>query len=112
MPGKPDRLISRGKTKKLVHREEFIALAELGAEEGTFHEEESRVLTNLFRFRELRTSDIMTPRTVLYALPASMTAADSVAAGLHFSRIPLYGESHDDISGYVLKDQVLLWVAE
>ena len=104
------RVMTRNKVEKKVHRDEFIALAELGSKEGIFHRYESRVLQNLFYLRDIRTRDIMTPRTVVFALSDKQTAAESLAANEHFyfSRIPVYGENLDDIKGFVLKSDILL----
>lgn len=103
------RLMTSGKQPKQVHRDEFIALAELGSKEGIFHRYESRVLQNLFYLREIRVKDIMTPRTVLFALNENQTAGESLAENerYYFSRIPLYGENLDDVKGFVLKYDIL-----
>ena len=103
------RLMTRKRPKKQVHRDEFIALAELGTQEGIFHRYESRVLQNLFFLRDIRTRDIMTPRTVLFALPEDQTVAETIAETptFQFSRIPIFGESLDDIKGFVLKGDIL-----
>jgi len=104
------RLLSGEATSHSVHREEFTALAEQGAREGLFRTEESRVLRNLFRLGSLRAKHIMTPRIVLFALPEVATVQDVLRehTEFRFSRIPVYGEDLDDVSGYVLKDDVLL----
>lgn len=102
-------LMTKNKPKNQVHRDEFIALAELGAREGIFHRYESRVLQNLFYLRDIRTRDIMTPRTVVFALPDNQTVAEAIAAAppsFQFSRIPVYGENLDDIKGFVLKGDI------
>ncbi len=108
------KLLARGKKHVLISREEFTALAELGAQEGVFEEDESRILMNLFRFREIRAKDIMTPRTVLFRLPEDQTVADVVEAhpNMRFSRIPIYTQDADDITGFVLKNEILLAVAQ
>lgn len=108
-------LISRGKDEEAsVSREEFTAMAELGEEAGVFEEEESRILKNLFRFSSLRVKDIMTPRTVIKALPEDQTVEEVVDAHdeFRFSRIPVFTKNRDDITGYVLKDQILLKAAQ
>ena len=104
------RLLARGKEKVLVSREEFTALAELGAQEGVFDEDESRIMRNLFRFGQIRTRDIMTPRTVVFALPQAQTVGETLAAHpeLRFSRIPVYDKDRDDITGFILKSDLLL----
>ncbi|THB74467.1 MAG: DUF21 domain-containing protein [Desulfobulbaceae bacterium] len=103
------RLMTRKKEKTRVHRDEFIALAELGTKEGIFHKYESRVLQNLFHLRDIRTRDIMTPRTVVFALPESSIVSDVVADNplIRFSRIPIYGKDLDDTRGFVLKGDIL-----
>lgn len=102
------RLIAKGKVEKQVHRDEFIALAELGSKEGIFHRYESRVLQNLFYLRDIRTRDIMTPRTVVFALPEQKTVHDCLAENERFifSRIPIYNNNLDDITGFVLKSDL------
>jgi CBS domain containing-hemolysin-like protein len=104
------RLMSRKPQTAAVHREEFRALAELGAREGVFRVEESRVLRNLFRMSSLRAKHIMTPRIVLFMVPETATVGDVLArhTEFRFSRIPVYAQDLDDVTGYVLKDDVLL----
>ncbi|MBO6934223.1 MAG: HlyC/CorC family transporter [Deltaproteobacteria bacterium] len=109
-----------------VSKEEVAALARLGEEQGVFDASESRILRNLFRMGAVRTRDIMTPRTVMFAIPADKTvdevvprsalhspAADDTirTATMVFSRIPVYREHQDDVAGYVLKDELFLAAA-
>jgi len=103
------RLLTKNKPKTKVHRDEFIALAELGSKEGIFHRYESRVLQNLFLLRDIRTRDIMTPRTVVFALSESDTVGEAISANqtFYFSRIPIYGKDLDDIKGFALKYEIL-----
>jgi CBS domain containing-hemolysin-like protein len=103
------RLLTKGKEKGKIHREEFIALAELGGKQGVFHKYESRILNNLFCFREVRTLDIMTPRTVVFALSENLAVDETLSlhAQLPFSRIPVYGENLDNVTGFILKSDIL-----
>ncbi len=104
------KAMARGKRSAGEQREEFRALAELGAREGVFRVEESRVLKNLFRLGSLRTKHIMTPRIVVFAVPEQETVSGVLRAHaeFRFSRIPTYGQDLDDVTGYVLKDDLLL----
>ncbi len=97
-----------------VTRAEVAALAAQGAIEGHLHEDESRIVSNLFRFRVLKVKDIMTPRTVVLSLPSSMTIGEVLEQypRLHFSRIPVYDDKPDHITGFVLKDEIVLAKAE
>jgi CBS domain containing-hemolysin-like protein len=104
------KLITGGKQVHIFSREEFAAMAEIGAEGGYLAAAESRILRNLFRFPELRAEDIMTPRTVVFALQQDLTTSEALEKHpeIPFSRIPVYGETRDDITGFVLKTDLLI----
>ncbi len=91
-----------------VSREEFHAMADIAHEEGVFLESESNVIKNLINFEKIYAKDIMTPRTVLKLASQNKTiqAFYDENPNLKFSRIPIYAESPDDITGYILKDQL------
>lgn len=91
-------------------REEFAAMADLGAREGQLAVKESRILKNLFRFRSSTIKNIMTPRTVAFTLQENITIDDFFEKHHQtpFSRIPIYNTNRDDITGFVLKDDILL----
>ena len=107
------RFMKRGHTAERLSRQEFAALARLGAEQGVFDASEIRVLKGLLRFRSLTASDVMTPRTVVHSLDERTTVRDAIADSQStvFSRIPLWQGSPDHVTGYVLKDQLLLEAA-
>lgn len=94
-------------------REEFGALADRGVEEGIFEEEESRIFKNLIRFNSLRVKDIMTPRTVVVGFDETLKVEEvsENIEQLHFSRLPVYGNGRDEVTGYVLKNDLLLMLA-
>ena len=107
-------LITKWLTGGQIHhafsRDEFTALADIGAEGGHLDEKESRILKNLFRFPDLCAEDIMTPSTVVFALQEDMTAHEVLQKhkDIFFSRIPIYAENRDNITGFVLKSELLL----
>lgn len=107
------KLISRGKGGPALNREEFSALADSLVKAGLFDTKESNVLTNLLRFGQLRANDIMTPRTVVLAFPEGTTVQEALVdeSKLRFSRIPIYRDSLDNITGFVLKHDMLLELA-
>ncbi len=108
------RLIARRRDVHAFDRQEFVALADLGQQAGQLDERESRIIRNLFRLASLTARDIMTPRTVMYALQRDGTVAAALAArpDAPFSRIPLYGRDLDDVTGFILKDELLLAQAQ
>ena len=105
------RLLTKSSHGATFSREEFTAMADIGAAKGHLNPKESRILRNLFRFPDLTVKDIMTPRTVLFALQQDVSAREALddeKSISNFSRIPIYGKDRDDITGFVLKDEVLL----
>lgn len=108
------RFLVRGRQTMSISREELAAMARIGHEEGVLGQGESRILESLFRFRSLNTRDIMTPRTVVYSLPEKTLIREVIEGtpAVTFSRIPIYRETADEITGYVLKDDLLQRAAE
>jgi len=108
------RLIARNRKLHNFSREEFVAMAGIGERSGEIKERESRIIRNLFRFSELRARDIMTPRTVIFGLQQERTVDDVLdqSAEVTFSRIPVFKTDLDDITGFVLKDELLLTKAQ
>ena len=94
-------------------RDELRVMAELGRREGKLLESESRILENLLHLREVTIDAIKTPRTVMFSLDETSTVGDYVEhhSDRLFSRIPVYGKGGEDITGFVLLDEVLLHAA-
>ncbi len=107
------RLIARGEKQAEISREEISAMADLGEQHGALAEGESRVLRNLMRFQSLKARDIMTPRTVLRSFQRDMSVGEvmDAHADLRFSRLPIYRDDLDTITGYILKDELWLRAA-
>ena len=104
------RFLTGGKTVHGFNRDEFTALADIGAAGGQLDPKESRILKNLFQFPELCAGDIMTPSTVVFALQQDLTAHEVLEKhqNIGFSRIPIFDENRDDITGFVLQLELLL----
>ena len=91
-----------------VTRSELQVMARISAEEGGIRERENRIVANLLELAEVQVETIMTPRTVMLTFQTDATIGDIMRAHpvLPFSRIPVYGESADDIRGYVLRHEI------
>ncbi|MDX9881740.1 MAG: hemolysin family protein [Prolixibacteraceae bacterium] len=107
------RLFSNRKNKHSVSREEVAVMASLGHVEGVFEESESKTINNLIRLKDIKVKDIMTPRTVLVAASENLTMSDFFReeSFRQFSRIPVYEENIDQITGYILKQDILYKLA-
>jgi len=104
----------KGHHGSVLSREDFHVMADLAHEEGVFEESESRVIKNLLSFKTILVKDIMTPRTVLKIASEDQNIKDFFEENkkLRFSRIPIYKGETDNITGYILKDDVYKDLAE
>jgi len=104
------RRLSRGQELEGFSREEFAAMAELGEQEGQLAERESRILKNMFLLHETRVTDAMTPRPVVFSLPETLTVSEYFDKHYdsRFSRIPVYTGDREQLTGFVLKDDLVL----
>lgn len=93
-----------------MHREELLAMTRLGAESGQIEEQESQFVQNLIQLHSMKTWDIMTPRPVIFALSESMPLTEFTKAieDKPFSRIPVYKSNRDEITGFVIRGEVLI----
>ncbi|MEM1339319.1 MAG: CNNM domain-containing protein [Bacteroidota bacterium] len=104
------RLIGKkGAHGSVLSREDFTAMTDIAEEEGVFEESESKVIRNLLTFDEIEAKDIMTPRTVMKIASEETTIQEFFEANrpLRFSRIPIFKDRADNITGFILKDEML-----
>ena len=104
------KLLTRGKKAHTFSRNEFAALASVGEQAGQIDPLESRIIRNLLAFGAIKVEDIMTPRSVMQAFDQSIPVAELLAnrPKLMFSRLPIYDEDLDKVTGFVLKSDILL----
>ncbi|MCQ2284104.1 MAG: CNNM domain-containing protein [Bacteroidales bacterium] len=107
------KLVTKIFTKKdqdtIVSREEVSAIANVGEEEGVIEEDENKIIQNIIKLDNIKAEEVMTPRVVAAIAPETMTLREYYADDQfdHFSRIPVYSESPEFISGYILRDDAL-----
>lgn len=110
------KFITRLTTKKnsqTISREEIVALTSIGEREGVFESNESKIITNLIKLKSIKVRSIMTPRTVVLAAQEDLTLENFFNSKefLRYSRIPIYTDTIDNITGFVLKSDILLHLA-
>ena len=97
------KLFTKPTDEKTTSREEIAALASIGEEEGLFSSKENKIIQNILQLNKISVTDIMTPRVVVAVADQEMTLAafikDSKFAS--FSRIPIYAENDENITGYI-----------
>lgn len=109
MSNKVTRLLGKGDSGQYI-RQEMSAMAKIGHESGELDEQESKILTQMLSVKEMPVTAIMTPRTVMFTLPAALTQHEFVSQHINkpFTRVPIFDKDHDDIIGYVNRTDVLL----
>tara|TARA_B100000676_G_C17896493_1_gene742154 strand:- start:400 stop:1044 length:645 start_codon:yes stop_codon:yes gene_type:complete len=101
---KISRFLKKGDTdKSKASREELIAMAELSEDEGAIDSQEGDIIENLMKLDNIAAEEVMTPRSVIFALSRTDTVGKVVDkySPLVFSRIPIYEKSLDQIIGFV-----------
>ena len=106
--------LKKDKDKPVLSRSDFAVMAEMGKEAGILEEEEQKIIHNLLKFNKVLVKDIMTPRIVVVSADETTSIREfhEKHEGLPFSRIPIYRDNSDHITGYVLKDELLLNLVE
>lgn len=90
-------------------KDEIITIVNMSEKEGVLQAKESILIKNLFKLKNIKAKDIMTPRTVVFAFDSKTTLKEALLNdNLYvYSRIPVYNESIDDIVGVVFKQTIL-----
>ncbi|NJY61546.1 DUF21 domain-containing protein [Salinimicrobium sp. CDJ15-81-2] len=103
------RLIGKSAHVNSMSREEFLAITDVAEEEGVFEEQETTVIKNMLIFKKVKAKDVMTPFSVAVIEDEDITIEQfhREHRNLKFSRIPVYHKKHNNITGFVLKDDVL-----
>jgi len=91
-----------------ITREEIIALASLGHKGGSLVTQENEYLANLLHMREIKVEQILTPRSVVHMVQEDTTVSQVLddPETKQFSRMPIYGEDQDDVTGKVIRSKL------
>jgi len=108
------RIFSKNSNEQTTSREEIAALASIGADEGLFSDKENKIIQNILKLKNVKVSEIMTPRVVVALADESLPLNDFLKNKdyLKFSRIPIYTENIENITGYVFRQEVFEYLAE
>ncbi len=105
------KLLTRGLKSSAVapSREEIAAMAQISEELGLLEEKEENLIKNLLQLKQIRVSDILTPRSVVFALDATQPIDSALDQQdiFTFSRIPAYIDRGDHIEGVLFSREIL-----
>ena len=108
------KAISKNKHEQTTSREEIAALASIGTDEGVFSEKEHKIIQNLLKLKNVKVSEIMTPRVVVAVASEELLLEQFLKNKdyLKFSRIPVFSKNEENITGYVFRQTVFEKLAE
>lgn len=101
--------LKKEKGKSVLNRADILAMTNAASKDGELLKGETKVIQNVLNLPNISIHDIMTPRKVMYAAIESETIKELIEEEgfQQFSRIPVYEETKEDITGMVLKNEVL-----
>lgn len=108
------KLITPKTEEAAVSREEVSAMANVAEEEEVIDEDENQVIQNLIKMDDIPAYEAMTPRVVAAIAPESMTVKEFYRDKKfrHYSRIPVYADKDEYITGYILRVDALQLLAD
>lgn len=108
------KLIGSSGHEGKISRKEYLAMTDAAAEEGVFEENETALIKNTLLFKSVKAEKVMTPFSVAVIANEEISIEEfySFSKDIGFSRIPVFNGKRNNISGFILKDQVLQEVIE
>ncbi len=101
--------IKKGDEGHSLSKEELLESALLSEDEGVLDEQESDIIENILKLDDIKVHDILTPRSVVFALEHNRTIQDVIKNEpdiFKYSRIPVYEGTIDNVTGMVLTKQL------
>ena len=95
--------------EEIVTEEEIKMMIDEGEEKGTIEQEEKELLNNVFAFNDIIVSEVMTPRTDIFAIEINEDINELLDRidEYKYSRIPVYEENIDNIEGILFIKDIL-----
>ena len=90
-------------------KEELLESMLQSEDEGVIDEKESDVIENILNLDNIKVSEVLTPRSVVFGLDDSMTVRESLQRDElnKFSRFPVYRDSIEEVTGIVMTKDIL-----
>lgn len=100
-----------GEEEETVTEEEIRMMVDVGEEKGAIDLEEKEMINNVFEFDDKIVSEIMVPRTRIFAVDINSSISDVIeelTEDDRYSKIPVYDETIDEIKGIVYVKDILI----
>ena len=104
----------KGLTLPLVTEEELKIMLDEGGKTGTIEVEKVKMIKNVFQLKDITAEDAMTPRLYVFSLNGNLRLkeAQELLYNSKYSRIPVYDETLDNITGILYKTRALTELAK
>ena len=104
----------RGQKMPTTNEAEIKFLTNIGFQEGTIEDDEAEMIQRVFQLNDLNASDLMSPRIIVTYLRGGKTLNEcqSEIIKSQHTRILVINETIDDVTGLVLKDELLTAMIE
>jgi CBS domain containing-hemolysin-like protein len=101
--------ISSGNEETTTTKDELLESMLMSENEGIIDEKESDYIENVLKLDEVKVADILTPRSVVFALEEHLSIKEVLETQsdiFNFSRIPIYNKTIDNVTGIILTKQL------
>jgi len=109
------KLIPQSSNGDSISAEELQTIAALSKESGAIGADQERVIYNILELSNRIVRDVMTPRTVTFSLDENLSVAEAMEQDTRLanhSRVPVYKDETDNVTGLIMRRDVLLAAAK
>jgi CBS domain containing-hemolysin-like protein len=103
------------KVEETISSQELQTIAALSRQSGDIEENEAQVINNILDLKDKIVRQVMTPRTVTFSINEHITVGNAMATLTELSshsRIPIYNREPDNVTGIVMRKDILQAAAE
>ncbi len=108
-------IIPKKKDEEAISAEELQTIAALSLKSGEIEADQERVINNVLELQSKIVRQVMTPRTVTFSLEEHLTIEETMKLVMKLSshsRVPIYDTEPDNVTGIIMRKDVLLAAAE
>ena len=108
------RLIPKNNIEETISVEELQTIAAMSLKSGEIELNQERVINNILILQTKMVRQVMTPRTVTFSLDENITISEAMKNESELSahsRVPIYNNEQNDVTGIILRKDVLLAAA-
>lgn len=103
------------KVEETISSQEIQTIAALSRQSGDIEENEANIINNILDLKGKIVRQVMTPRTVTFSINEHLTVGNAMTTLTELSshsRIPIYNREPDNVTGIVMRKDVLQAAAE